>query len=524
MKMKRKSKINMIKKWRLIIPGVFIGTALLIFLCSVIFAQTESGKRKPVYLLDVKGTINPFTAKYTLRGIDEAERADAQLVVIRMDTPGGLDSSMRDIDSAILNSDVPIAVFVGPKGARAASAGVFITYCADIAAMSPGTNIGAAHFVNMGGGDDEGESKDSWVKEIADLYLESQKRKEKEKDTIPEDEYFSGPPKTEKNEESTDDSPELEPQKEPEKSGFKSQKEVMAEKITNDAVAYIQAIADIHGRNRDWAKSAVVDSVSITSEEALKLNVIEYVVESVEDLLLEIDGQTIIKGNNEYTLNLSGAPIENVPMSWIEMLFYYITNPQIAYFLLMIGIYGLIHEVTHPGGIYPGVIGGVFLILGILAFNMLPITSIGVVLLLLGIIFMIVEVKAPGIGIFGIAGVISFTLGSFLLIDRNYTELVIKPSSYLPTAAFMFVIFVIVFPKIYQSLRGKVITGMKGLQETVGTAVQDIDPEGKVYIHGEYWNAKSVDGASIKKKSKVVIVDKDEHEMSLIVKKFENKK
>ncbi|MFH1514060.1 MAG: NfeD family protein, partial [bacterium] len=258
-------------------------------------------------------------------------------------------------------------------------------------------------------------------------------------------------------------------------------------------------------------------------EEALKLNVIEYVVDSVEDLLKEIDGKTIIKGNNEYTLSTLGAPIEKVPMSWIELLFYLITNPQIAYFLLVIGMYGLIHEVTHPGAIVPGVLGGTSLILAILAFNMLPITSVGIVLLILGILFMIAEIKVPGIGILGVAGLICFMLGSFLLIDRNYTEMVIKPSTYLPITALMFVILVIVFPKIYQSLRGKVITGIQGIQETVGTVVKDIDPDGKVYVHGEYWNAKTNDGTSIKKNSKVTIVDKDEHEMSLIVKRFENK-
>ncbi|MFH1514005.1 MAG: hypothetical protein ABIG42_00950, partial [bacterium] len=235
-----------------------------IFLCSAIFAKPESGKGKSVYLLDVKGVINPFTAKYTIRGIDEAERADAQLVVIRMDTPGGLDTSMRDMDSAILNADIPVAVFVGPKGARAASAGVFITYCADIAAMSPGTNIGAAHFVDMGGGDKD-ENKDGWVKEILDLYQESKNRKEKEKSSSGAEN--SETLESEKIKDTPEDNSELEPQKETEKSGFKSQKEVMAEKITNDAVAYIQAIADIHGRNRDWARKAVVESVSITSEE-----------------------------------------------------------------------------------------------------------------------------------------------------------------------------------------------------------------------------------------------------------------
>jgi membrane-bound serine protease (ClpP class) len=488
---------------------------------SYALAQTAESQVSPVYVLDVKGVINPFTAKYIYRGIDQAERDGAQLIIIQMDTPGGLDTSMRDIDSAILNADLPVAVFVGPKGARAASAGVFITYASDIAAMSPGTNIGAAHFVELAGGD-ESEKDNDWAKKILDLYEESQKRKQASEKNP---ELTPGTPENAQPDSQTRPLTETpaQPGSSSEndiKSQHKNQREVMAEKITNDAVAYIQAIADIHGRNRDWAEKAVRESVSITADEALKQNVIEYMAVSIEDLITQLEGKTIIKGEDEYLIQAAGAPVMHIPMSAIESLFLLITNPQIAYFLLMIGIYGLIYEVTHPGAIAPGVLGGISLVLAILALNMLPITTVGVVLLLLGIGFMVAEIKVPGVGLLAVGGIICFILGSFLLIDRNYGELVIKPETYLPMAAFTVLLFVIILPRVYKALRGKVIaTGEQGLMLMVGTVVSDLSPKGKIYVHGEYWNAVSNDGSTISKDEKVVVVRKDQDAMTLIVKR-----
>ena len=244
--------------------------------------------------------------------------------------------------------------------------------------------------------------------------------------------------------------------------------------------------------------------------------------DSLDELLTQIDGAVIIKSKKEHTLNTEDAPQIHVPMSAIERLMLIITDPQIAYFLLMIGIYGLIYEVTHPGAIFPGVMGGTCLVLAITAFNYLPVTAAGVVLLILGILFMIAEFKAPGIGILAIGGVICFLLGSFLLIDRNYSEMVIRPSSYLPMAVLSVILLVIILPRVYKSVRGKVVTGMMGIQETVGTVVKDISPLGKVYVRGEYWDARSEDGEEILKDTKIVVVEKDKDEMELIVRKRDN--
>ena len=510
--------------WSIVLYGTLIGLAISMLYIGAVFAQSDSETKKPIYVLDVKGVINPFTAKYTLRGINEAERNDAQIVVIMLNTPGGLDTSMRDINLAILNADIPVAVYVAPKGARAASAGVFITYSSDIAAMSPGTNIGAAHHVSIGGGGDEGNKDDkSWVDMILDLYEKAKEReqeKQKTEDKKP-DEIIADDSTEEKTPVITE--PEK-PDPKPEADGKDESKpqttqQVMSEKITNDAVAGLRAIAELRGRNADWAEKAIRESDSIPASEAYKLGVVEYLADSVEELLTQIDGLVIVKSKHEYTLNTAGAPIRHVPMSAIEKLMLIITDPQIAYFLLMIGIYGLIYEVTHPGAVFPGVVGGTSLVLAIMAFNYLPITAAGVVLLVLGILFMIAELKAPGIGILAVGGVICFLLGSFLLIDRNYSEMVIRPESYVPMAVLSVILLVIVLPRVYKSMRGKVVTGMKGIQETVGTVVKEISPLGKVFVHGEYWDARTEDGSNLEKGTKIVIVKKDDDEMEPIVRK-----
>lgn len=516
--------------------GILLALMISVLNQNIVFAQPESESKKPIYILDVKGVINPFTAKYILRGIEAAEKNDAQLVVLMLNTPGGLDTSMREIDLAILNSRIPIAVYVAPKGARAASAGVFITYSSDIAAMAPGTNIGAAHHVSIGGGSDEGNKDDNALVDlILDLYEELKEReaekleaeKTKSEETKIEDSSEKNIPVVEKIEK-IDEIDEIEkPKSEPEiieKENTKplTQQEIMSEKITNDAVAGLRAIAELKGRNADWAELAIRESSSIPASEAFDIGVVEYLSDSVDELLTQIDGSVILKSRKEHTLNTENAPRVHVPMSAIERLMLVITDPQIAYFLLMIGVFGLIYEVTHPGAIVPGVIGGTSLVLAIMAFNYLPITAAGIVLLILGIIFMVAELKAPGVGILAAGGIICFLLGSFLLIDRNYSEMVIRPSSYLPMAVLAVILLVIVLPRIYKSMQDKVVTGMMGIQETVGTVVKELSPDGKVYVRGEYWNARSEDGLNIPKDTKIVVVQKDDDEMELIVRKRDN--
>jgi membrane-bound serine protease (ClpP class) len=508
MKSRCEIKNRMRTSLRIITLCVITGLILSWLYVGSVFAQSETSK-DPVYLLDIKGVINPFTAKYAMRGIYEAETNNAQLVVIRMDTPGGLDTSMRDIDSAILNANIPVAVFVSPKGARAASAGVFITYASDIAAMSPGTNIGAAHHVNIGGG---GQQKDdSWVESIMELY---KKYKEEKAGQQP----GQNQPET-----SSSDQKLNQPASEPQTSSTpKTEEEVMSEKITNDAVAYITAIAELKGRNVEWAVKAVTESVSIPASEAFSIGVIEYMADSMDDLLNQLNGKTIQKADREYVLNTADAPVRNIPMSAIEILMFLITNPQVAYILFIIGIYGLIHEVTHPGAIFPGVVGAICLVLAMMAFSYLPITTIGVVLIVLGIAFLIAELKVPGVGILAAGGVISLLLGSFLLVDRNYGEMVIKPGTYIPLVALISVMMIIVLPLVYKATKGKVVTGLPGIMGMVGTVSTEINPVGKVYLHGEYWSARSNDGSKIEKNEKIEVVSKTDYEMELVVKRRSN--
>ena len=497
---KRHKKNQRIIKASLLIYCVFLFLALL---SMMVFADNPQKSERQIILIDVKGVINPFTAKYILRGIDTAERHNAQLIIIRMDTPGGLDTSMREIDSAILNADVPVAVFIGPKGARSASAGVFITYASDIAAMAPGTNIGAAHPVELGGGGGGDEGDQNWIKKLLEMYEQKKKEEEGTKESKPSESPTSEkPPESEKSE----SKPSV------------GSAQAMIEKITNDAVAYIKAMADLKGRNAEWGEKAVRESVSITSSEALNLGVIEYIAIDINDLLKQINGKTIQKNDKTFVIQTEGITPKEVPMSAIESFMLMITNPQVAYLLFIIGIYGLIYELAHPGAILPGVIGGTSLMLAILAFNYLPITAVGVVLILLGIAFMIAELKVPGVGILAVGGIICFILGSFLLIDRNYGEMVIRPGTYIPMAALSVVLFLIVLPRIWRALKGKVATGVSGIMGNVGVVTTELAPAGKVHVHGEYWDARSEDDSVIPKNSKVIVVRKIPEEMLLIVK------
>jgi membrane-bound serine protease (ClpP class) len=231
----------------------------------------------------------------------------------------------------------------------------------------------------------------------------------------------------------------------------------------------------------------------------------------------------LVINKNDRTIVIQSTDIlpKEVPMSTIEGLMLLITNPQVAYLLFMIGIYGLIYELAHPGAIFPGVIGGTSLVLAILAFNYLPITTVGVVLILLGIAFMIAELKVPGVGILAVGGIICFILGSFLLIDRNYGEMVIKPETYVPMAAMTVVLLLIVLPRIWRAMKRKVATGVSGIIGNVGVVTTDLSPVGKIHVHGEYWDARTEDGSAIQKNSKVVVVGKNQEEMQLVVKRRE---
>ncbi|MEJ2066439.1 MAG: nodulation protein NfeD [Deltaproteobacteria bacterium] len=374
-----------------------------------------------IYLLKVDGIINPASAGYIVRGIDKAEQDGASCLVIEMDTPGGLMESMRSIVKRMLGSRVPIIVYVAPSGSRAGSAGVFITLAANIAAMAPGTNIGAAHPVQMG--------------EKIDKTMEA--------------------------------------------------------KILNDTVAYIKTIAKQRGRNEQWAEKAVRESVSVHEDEALKLGVIDLISPSLEDLLVRVDGREVtVSPGKIIALKVRGAEVKNINMSFRDRFLDIISNPSIAYILLMLGFYGLLYELASPGAILPGVIGGICLILAFFAFQMLPINYAGVALILLGIILFIAEVKITSYGMLSVGGVISLLLGSVMLINSPADFLrisfikVILPVVLMSAAFFLFALVMVV-----RAHRRRPTTGKEGLVGGKGVATTDLKPEGVVEIRGELWNA-----------------------------------
>ncbi len=392
-----------------------------VFLASTIPAHAQ--EKAPVFVAEVEGIINPATAKFIIESIDQAVQEGGQCLIIELDTPGGLMDSMRSIVKKILSSPIPIIVYVGPSGARAASAGVFITISAHIAVMAPGTHIGAAHPVTLGA-----EGKES---------------------------------------------------------------KTMSEKIVNDTVSYIKTIAKTRGKNVEWAEKAVRKSVSITEEEALKLNVIDLISSDVQDLLTKIDGRVIKFDGATRTLLTKGLQPRSIQMSWRYRLLDIISNPTIAYILLMLGIYGIFFELSNPGAILPGVVGGIFLILAFYALQMLPINFAGLALILFAIILFIAEIKVMSHGLLSVGGVISLFLGSLMLIENPTEYMRISLSAIIPAVLVSGAFFTFAVTKAIKARLTKPTTGMEGLVGEIGIVSTPIDPEGKVSIHGEFWNAVS---------------------------------
>jgi membrane-bound serine protease (ClpP class) len=373
----------------------------------------------PVHVVPLDGAIGPASADFARRGIERAAKEGAELVVLRIDTPGGLDTSMREIIKAILASPVPVAAYVAPSGARAASAGTFILYAAHIAAMAPGTNLGAASPVSIGGG-------------------------------------FS--------------------EKKDEKGGSA---DTMARKVTNDAVAYIRGLAELRKRNADWAEKAVREGASLPAQEALKLKVIEHVAADLPQLMQQ--------------LKLPNAEIRQVEIGWRTRVLGVITNPTVAYLMILVGIYALIFEFMNPGLILPGVIGAISLLLALYALHLLPVNYAGLALILLGIAFMAAEAFLPSFGALGVGGLVAFVLGSLMLIDDE-TAL---PGFDIPyaliggvaAASAGFLVFVL--GALAKSRKRPVVTGREQLIGAAGEALEDFAAEGWARVRGEQWRVRS---------------------------------
>jgi membrane-bound serine protease (ClpP class) len=392
--------------------------ALGLFLLMVPFWLSSE-----IYTLRFEGPIDSLLEEYAVHSLqDIRQRGNARLVIIEMDTPGGYDTSMRTIIKAMLNSGVPIVVYVSPKGARAASAGFFLLLASDIAAMAPETNTGAAHPVSVTGSDIE---------------------------------------------------------------------KTMREKITNDAVSYVKTLAKNHQRNMEMAEKAVRESQSYTAEECLKNKLIDLIAADTKALIAQLHGKALTMADNrEIILDLRNEKIIPLEMSERQKFLRTITNPNLAYFLLIFGLIGLFIEFTHPGGVIPGILGGISLLLAFLAFQILPINYVGLFLILLSIGFFIAEIKVQGFGVLGIGGIASFILGSIMLINSPIPEMRPAMPMIITFAVCFGCIFLFLAYKVFQAMKRKRETGQEGIIGETGVAKTDIDNrQGKAFVHGEWWNA-----------------------------------
>jgi membrane-bound serine protease (ClpP class) len=420
---------------------------------------------RTVTLVALRGAIGPATADFLSRGIAAAEASNAALVVIEMDTPGGLDSSMRDIIQAILNSSVPVATYVSPQGARAASAGTYILYASHIAAMAPATNLGAATPVAIGGSGGAPAAPSATEDDEADAA----------DDDGTDDE-------TDEGEAATD---------EPAEPGLAPLATAMERKAVNDAVAYIRSLAELRGRNADWAEQAVRLAESLSSQQALEENVIDLVADDLADLLQQLDGWELEVNGQDVTLATTGLLLERVEPDWRTQLLQVISNPTVAYMLMLLGIYGLIFEGYNPGAIVPGVVGAIAMLLALFSFQILPINYAGLALILLGIILMFSEFLVPSFGALGMGGIAAFVFGSVILIDSDVPGFGVSMSLILSIAFAGALTLLGIIWFAMQSRVRPVVSGVEEMASELAEALENFDREGHVWVHGERWMARS---------------------------------
>ncbi len=421
--------------------------ALAMLMLALLAVLPDQATAAQAVVLDIDGVIGPAVADYVVRELRAVRPGEVGLVVLRMNTPGGLDSSMREIDGAILASRVPVATYVAPSGARAASAGTYIAYASAVAAMAPGTNLGAATPIQLRG---------------PSLFPGSSPEQPTGRGNDQDKQKTAEPADTE------------------------------SRKAVNDAAAYIRGLADLNGRNADWAIEAVRTAASLSAPEALKLHVIDVIADDIPDLLRKIDGRTVRVAGRSQALATAGLEVAPVAPGWRTQLLAVITNPNVALILMMIGIYGLIFEFLNPGSVAPGLIGGISLLVGLYALNLLPINYAGLALVLLGIGLMMAEVHIGTFGVIGVGGIVAFVIGAIMMFPNEVPGLSLSMPVVATVAAATLGFFMLVMSMLLRARRRAVVSGAEALRGAEGEAVSWQGTEGRVRIAGEIWRARGV--------------------------------
>jgi membrane-bound serine protease (ClpP class) len=447
---------------------------LLAAVCASIGAQTPTpDPAKTAVLLEINDAIGPATSDFFRRTLEDAHERKVQLVILQMDTPGGLDSAMRDMIRAILASDVPVAGYVAPSGARAASAGTFLLYASHIAAMAPATNLGAATPVQIGG---------------------------------------SPPPETGKREDDSNRKPEQRDAQPDE--GAPAQRERTVEpgtalerKAVNDAVAYIRGLAELRGRNVEWAEAAVRSAASLSASAALEQNVVDVIAADVAELLRKVDGRTVKVASGEKTLKTADLIVERVQADWRTKFLAVITNPNVAYLLMLVGVYGLLLEGYNPGALVPGVVGAICLVLALYAFQVLSVNYAGLALMILGLALIVAEAFTPSFGALGLGGIAAFVIGSIILFDTDVPGFGIARSLIGGIALAGGAIVLLTATFFARSRRRPVETGAQQLLRETAVAIESFDHTGFVRVRGELWRAVSPTPVKEGQQLRIVRVD-----------------